>query len=50
MPTIKDRIDLTDTEKGIFDALLQANKQVSSYTTCQLCMPCSALHGTTPAL
>lgn len=30
MPVIKDRIDLSETEKSIFDALLQANKQVGS--------------------
>ena len=28
MPAIKDRIDLTDAEKSIFNVLLQANKQV----------------------
>ncbi len=30
MPAINDRIDLSDTEQTIFNALLQANKQVGA--------------------
>ncbi|GAB4823351.1 hypothetical protein N2152v2_010397 [Parachlorella kessleri] len=33
MPAIKDRIDLTDAEKSIFDVLLQANKQAELKAT-----------------
>lgn len=33
MSAIRDRIDLTDTEKGIFEALIQANKQADLGST-----------------
>jgi hypothetical protein len=37
MPAINDRIDLSEVEKGIFDALLQANKEVSAMHIGPIC-------------